>query len=163
MVQGLYSLQEIYDALPETLTKVTFDASMLDFLEDSDLEVLKEYERRRDANTLEEEIRMFEKAYQIKISRSEHEGKITYSAEADYAMANQREGGIDFKRSGMDLEIDQAMTGGVQIEWNPAQIEAMRNSIDGFKPVIINITPLPSVYPLLGLAPRKEDEQLAAL
>ncbi|MBI3617844.1 MAG: hypothetical protein HY210_06475 [Candidatus Omnitrophica bacterium] len=36
--------------------------------------------------------------------------------------------------------------------------ELIDAGIDGFAPVIINITPLPSVLPLLGLEPRKEED-----
>jgi len=32
--------------------------------------------------------------------------------------------------------------------------------IDGFSPIIINITPIPSVLPLLGLEPRSRDDEL---
>ena len=44
--------------------------------------------------------------------------------------------------------------------FDPAELqELIESGIDGFAPVIINITPLPSVLPLLGLEPqRKEDE-----
>ena len=49
---------------------------------------------------------------------------------------------------------------GVDIQFDPTELQEIIDAgIDGFAPVIINITPLPSVLPLLGLEPqRKEDE-----
>ncbi|MBI5149651.1 MAG: hypothetical protein HZA28_02625 [Candidatus Omnitrophica bacterium] len=64
-------------------------------------------------------------------------------------------GGIDM--NAIDLDRQGA---GVDIQFDPAELqELIDTGIDGFAPVIINITPLPSVLPLLGLEPqRKEDE-----
>ena len=62
---------------------------------------------------------------------------------------------------GIDLnEIDVDRQGfGVDIQFDPVEIQNIIDlGIDGFIPVIINFTPLPSVLPLLGLEPRKEDE-----
>lgn len=43
---------------------------------------------------------------------------------------------------------------GVDIQFDPVQLQEIIDAgIDGFSPVIINITPLPSVLPLLGLDP----------
>ena len=48
----------------------------------------------------------------------------------------------------------------VEIRFDPAWINSIiEQGIAGFAPVIINITPLPSVLPLLGLAPNKEEEE----
>ena len=48
----------------------------------------------------------------------------------------------------------------VSIQFDPIQVqEIIDMGITGFAPVIINITPLPSVLPLLGLAPQKEEEE----
>ncbi len=62
---------------------------------------------------------------------------------------------------GIDLnEIEVETTGaGVNFEFDPAQVqEILDMGITGFAPVIISITPLPSVMPLLGLAPKREEE-----
>ena len=57
---------------------------------------------------------------------------------------------------------------GVDIQFDPTELQEIIDAgidglvpseVEGFAPVIINITPLPSVLPLLGLEPqRKEDE-----
>jgi hypothetical protein len=48
---------------------------------------------------------------------------------------------------------------GVDIQFDPvAMQEIMDAGITGFAPVIINIVPLPSVLPLLGLAPQREED-----
>lgn len=61
-------------------------------------------------------------------------------------------GGIDMN----DIEVDRQGSG-VDIQFDPVAIENLQN-IQGFTPVIINLTPITSVLPLLGLAPREEDE-----
>ena len=49
----------------------------------------------------------------------------------------------------------------VDIQFDPAELQDIIDAgIDGFAPVIINITPLPSVLPLLGLEPAKKEEGL---
>ncbi|HQP12946.1 MAG TPA: NUDIX domain-containing protein, partial [Candidatus Omnitrophota bacterium] len=63
-------------------------------------------------------------------------------------------GGIDFN----DIEMDRE-GGRVRIEFDPAELQQMIDAgITGFSPVIINIVPLPSVLPLLGLKPQKEKD-----
>ncbi len=63
-------------------------------------------------------------------------------------------GGIDM--NAIDLERRGA---GVDIQFDPAELQEIIDAgIDGFAPVIINIVPLPSVLPLLGLEPRKEED-----
>ena len=50
---------------------------------------------------------------------------------------------------------------GVDIQFDPTELQDIIDAgIDGFAPVIINITPLPSVLPLLGLEPAKKEEEL---
>jgi len=50
---------------------------------------------------------------------------------------------------------------GVGIQFDPVEIqEIIDMGITGFAPVIINLTPLPSILPLLGLAPQKEEDYL---
>ena len=67
---------------------------------------------------------------------------------------NDELGGIDMNT--IDLGRQGA---GVDIQFDPAQLQELIDlGIDGFAPVIINIVPLPSVLPLLGLEPIKEEE-----
>ncbi len=62
-------------------------------------------------------------------------------------------GGIDMN----DIEVERQGSG-VTIDFDPAALEDFGN-VRGFTPVIINFVPLPSVLPLLGLAPRQEEEE----
>ena len=56
------------------------------------------------------------------------------------------------------IDVDRQGSG-ISIQFDPIQMqELMDMNIEGFAPVIINITPLPSVLPLLGLAPQREEE-----
>ncbi|MBI3617841.1 MAG: UTP--glucose-1-phosphate uridylyltransferase, partial [Candidatus Omnitrophica bacterium] len=65
-------------------------------------------------------------------------------------------GGIDM--NAIDLDRKGA---GVDIQFDPAELQEIIDAgIDGFAPVIINITPLPSVLPLLGLDPANKEEHL---
>nr|CAI78509.1 hypothetical protein [uncultured bacterium] len=68
-------------------------------------------------------------------------------------------GGIDMN------EIDVDRTGeGVQIRFDQESLQPLLNMpIDGFAPVIINIIPLQSILPLLGLEPTKEPDLVARL
>ena len=63
-------------------------------------------------------------------------------------------GGIDM--NSIDLGRQGA---GVDIQFDPAELQDLiKSGIDGFAPIIINIVPLPSVLPLLGLEPTKEED-----
>ena len=63
-------------------------------------------------------------------------------------------GGIDLNEINVDRQ-----GGGVEIYFDPVELQEIIDlGITGFVPVIINITPLPSVLPLLGLAPKEEEE-----
>ncbi len=77
--------------------------------------------------------------------------------DSGYASRNTNDedvGGIDM--NAIDLERRGA---GVDIQFDPAELQELIDAgIDGFAPVIINITPLPSVLPLLGLEPRREED-----
>ncbi len=65
-------------------------------------------------------------------------------------------GGIDMNE--IDLDREGA---GVDIQFDPAELQGLIDTgIDGFAPVIINITPLPSVLPLLGLDPVVREEEM---
>ena len=58
--------------------------------------------------------------------------------------------------------IDLSRQGaGVDIQFDAAELQELIDAgIDGFAPVIINITPLPSVLPLLGLEPANKEEDM---
>jgi len=63
-------------------------------------------------------------------------------------------GGIDMN----NIDVDR-QGGGVHVEFDPVPVqEIIDMGITGFTPVIINLTPLPSVLPLLGLAPQRDEE-----
>ncbi|OHB32144.1 MAG: hypothetical protein A2X84_03510 [Desulfuromonadaceae bacterium GWC2_58_13] len=66
-------------------------------------------------------------------------------------------GGIDMN----DIDVNRQGTA-VDIQFDPVEFQEMIDAgIDGFAPVIINITPLPGILPLLGLEPahKEEDQQ----
>ena len=70
--------------------------------------------------------------------------------------SDEEVGGIDM--NSIDLEREGV---GVDIQFDPAQLQELIDAgIDGFAPVIINITPLPSVLPLLGLEPQRKEDDL---
>ena len=76
----------------------------------------------------------------------------------DEAQLAKPPGGIDLKRTKDAIEIDK-QDGGVQIQFDPAQLESIRlNGVEGFVPVIINIVPIQSILPILGLEPKREEE-----
>jgi ankyrin repeat protein len=67
---------------------------------------------------------------------------------------------------GIDLnQININRTGKtIKVDFDPAQLnELMQGGFEGFSPVIINITPIASPFPLLGIAPRREEEVLVKL
>ncbi len=75
----------------------------------------------------------------------------------DQAMSSQKApGGIDFNAK--DLKISQeGQTDNVK--FNFAQLDgAVTEDIKGIVPIIINVTPIPSIYPFIGLAARKEKQ-----
>ncbi len=77
------------------------------------------------------------------------------SEQLSEASAQKDVGGIDLN----EIDVDR-QGGGVSIEFDPIRMQEMLNmNIDGFAPVIISITPLPSIFPLLGLAPQREEEE----
>jgi phosphomannomutase len=83
--------------------------------------------------------------------------------EEDSAMKNASDlGGIDFNAKNLKMGVkgDQ-----INIKFDPAMIEQFkRGDFSGVRPVIINITPLNSIWPVLGLSPvRKEEERLASI
>jgi len=90
--------------------------------------------------TLDEEIRLL---------KSELRGKASSPISEDPDL-----GGIDMNQINVDRQGY-----GVDIQFDPIEIQGMIDrGIDGFAPVIINLTPLPSVLPLLGLEPKREED-----
>jgi len=83
---------------------------------------------------------------------------------ADYAMNGslattpQNLGGIDLNTQGMDWKIGKDGRG-VEMNVDPAMIERIRREgIDSLSPVIFRITPVASIWPLMGLEPPKKEE-----
>ena len=75
---------------------------------------------------------------------------------ADSAQLNKVNGGIDMN----ELEVDRQGSG-VDIKFNmDAAMQPLLNmDIQGFSPRFINFYEIPSILPLLGLEPRREDEE----
>ena len=65
----------------------------------------------------------------------------------------------------MGMTVTRDANGGVKISVDPAMIERVRREgIQSLTPVIFSVTPVASIWPLLGLAaPRKEEELLAGV
>ena len=58
------------------------------------------------------------------------------------------------------IEVQRQGAASVDIQFDPVEVQQIIDmGIDGFAPVIINIIPLPSVLPLLGLAPQRDEEE----
>ncbi len=80
---------------------------------------------------------------------------------ADRAALAQSPGGIDLNTKNMHIDVTKDGNG-VKVTFDPAMLERFKKGdFTGVVPVILNITPIPSVLPLLGFSPRKEDEVLA--
>jgi len=74
---------------------------------------------------------------------------------SDAAQLGQDVGGIDFNRINVNRE-----GAGFDIQFSPQSIEPfLQDGFEGFVPVIINIIPLPTVLPLLGLEPRTRQRE----
>ena len=68
-------------------------------------------------------------------------------------------GGIDLNSKNMAMSVDGEK---IDIKFDPAMIEQFkRGDFSGVRPVIINITPIPSILPLLGLKEEENPAQLA--
>ena len=64
-------------------------------------------------------------------------------------------GGIDLNEINVDRQDS-----GIDIQFDPAMMQdILNNGVDGFVPVIINLTPINSIMPLLGLEPRNREEK----
>jgi len=75
----------------------------------------------------------------------------------DSAMVSSpsKKGGIDMNNINVNRQ-----GAGVDIQFDPAMMqEILNNGVDGFAPVIINLTPINSIMPLLGLEPRSQEEK----
>ena len=69
-------------------------------------------------------------------------------------MSSERVGGIDMN----EIKVDRQGSG-VDIQFDPAMMQdILINGVDGFVPVILNITPINSVMPLLGLKKTEPQE-----
>ncbi len=64
-----------------------------------------------------------------------------------------QQGGIDFNPASLNLKVER--TGkGIRVQVDPAEIQRIKaEGVAGFTPVIINIVPVKSMLPALGLAP----------
>ncbi|OGW97884.1 MAG: hypothetical protein A2Z81_04160, partial [Omnitrophica WOR_2 bacterium GWA2_45_18] len=80
----------------------------------------------------------------------------------DFASIAQKErlastedvGGIDM--NSIDLNRQGA---GAEIQFDPSVMSSiLENGVEGFRPVIINFTPITSILPLLGLEPKEREE-----
>ncbi|MCK5012361.1 MAG: LysM peptidoglycan-binding domain-containing protein [Candidatus Omnitrophica bacterium] len=70
--------------------------------------------------------------------------------------ASPEYGGIDFNPNNINLNEQGDK---MRINFSAAGLQNLNpESINGILPVIINISPLPSILPLLGLAPQREEE-----
>jgi len=69
-----------------------------------------------------------------------------------------RHGGIDFRKVDVQIKRDGD---GVPLPIEMQDMEHM--NIKGFTPVIINVTPIPSLIPLLGLSREEETEEISRL
>jgi hypothetical protein len=79
------------------------------------------------------------------------------SERPDSAMASSpsKKGGIDMNNINVNRQ-----GAGVDIQFDPAMMQdILDRGVDGFVPVIINLTPINSVMPLLGLEPRIREEE----
>jgi len=73
-------------------------------------------------------------------------------------LGTDTKGGIDFNPNNINLSEQGDK---MQINFSATDIQNLNlESINGILPVIINISPLPSIMPLLGLAPQKEKDYL---
>jgi len=85
---------------------------------------------------------------------------LTDAGTADSPVGEQtqtlKRGGIDFNPNNVNL---RELGDTIQIDFSTFDLEGFDlNTINGILPVIIHITPLPSIRPLLGLEPKREDQ-----
>lgn len=81
----------------------------------------------------------------------------THQTTKDKAALAKDLGGIDLNQINVNREGKA-----VVVQFDPAQLnQLMQGGFEGFMPVIINITPIQSPLPLLGIAPMREQESLA--
>jgi len=101
--------------------------------------------------------------YAINISLESVSYSIPDSAITDRAALAQAPGGIDLNTSnGMQWKVSKDGKG-VEMDIDPALIERIkREGIDSLTPVIFRVTPVVSIWPLLGLEPSKRKEERLA-
>ncbi len=64
-------------------------------------------------------------------------------------------GGIDFNPAGLNLKVERTDQG-IKVQVDPAEIQRIKTEgVTGFRPVIINITPVKGIISALGLAPQE--------
>ena len=86
-------------------------------------------------------------------------GKI-YLAGTEITIADQDSGQVLERLDMNNIDVDR-QGAGMDIQFDPIAVQEMIDmGITGFSPVIINLTPLPSVLPLLGLAPQREEDEI---
>jgi hypothetical protein len=75
-------------------------------------------------------------------------------------MSDDVKGGIDLTQS-EGFKFEQDANGGVKVNFDPAMIQRIRREgVYSAVPVIISITPVPSILPLLGLSSESEEKNL---
>ncbi|MBI4309886.1 MAG: hypothetical protein HY591_06105 [Candidatus Omnitrophica bacterium] len=86
--------------------------------------------------------------------------KITLNTDSAMTVYN---GGIDLDTANVNWKIGKDGKG-VEINVDRAMIERIkRNGIDRLTPVIFRVTPITSVWPLVGLQPPRKEDQLAGV
>ncbi len=91
-----------------------------------------------------------------KLKMAEIEFTLAYKKTSMVDAAMPAPGGIDLNTKNMTTNLSGDK---INIQFDKAMIESFkRGDFTGVRPVILNVTPIQSVLPLLGLAPRKEDE-----
>lgn len=69
--------------------------------------------------------------------------------------SNNDLGGINMNA----IEVDRQGIG-VDIQFDPVQLQnILEQGVDGFAPIIIDLVPIPSILPLLGLGPAEKEEE----
>ena len=103
----------------------------------------------------QDQLETFEEALRrARIVRATKRKKLEGETGSSPVSSAEEVGGIDMNK----IDVDR-QGAGMNIQFDPVEIqEIIDMGITGFAPVIINLTPLPSVLPLLGLAPQKEEE-----
>jgi len=70
--------------------------------------------------------------------------------------ADIKKGGIDLNPKNLDMQKKGI---GIQMDYEFDLQDLPFYEVNGFTPVIINITPIPNILPLIGIVPRKQEEE----